>query len=357
MSIELTPFLKDLLSLPGLSGYEGPARQRISEAWQPLVDGLSTSRMGSLHGYRRGTFAEQENRPSILLATHMDAIGLMVTGVAAGGYLRVTQIGGVDPRILPGQPVLVHSRKAALPGIAVLPVDRLLPANLAGKPAPLKYVLVDTGLPADEVAQQVRPGDLVSFAQQPLELAGDIIAGHSLDNRASVAALTLCLQELQHMSPIWDVWAVATVQEEETFGGAYTSPFEIRPSIAVAVDVTHATGPGVSDYRGFALGKGLALGMGPNIHPAIHKSFVDLAKKLEIPHKVEAMARHSGTDAFAMQVVAEGIPTMVVSIPLRYMHTPVEAVALKDIERTGHLLAEFIARLESDYIQTIHWDD
>jgi tetrahedral aminopeptidase len=355
MSIELTPFLKDLLSLPGLSGYEGPARQRISEAWQPLVDQLSTSRMGSLHGFRRGVGAEP--RPGILLAAHMDAIGLMVTGIAAeGGYLRITQIGGVDPRILPGQPVTVHGRQA-LPGIVFLPVDRLLPANLSGKPAPLKYLMIDTGLQADEVAQLVRPGDLVSFAQQPLELAGDIIAGHSLDNRASVAAITLCLQELEHMTTAWDVWAVATVQEEETFGGAYTSPFEIRPALAVAIDVTHATGPGVSDYRGFALGKGLVLGWGPNIHPAVHKTFLDLAKKLEIPYKVEAMARHSGTDAFAMQVVAEGIPTMVVSIPLRYMHTPVEAVALKDIERTGHLLAEFIARLEPDYIQHIKWDE
>jgi endoglucanase len=221
----------------------------------------------------------------------------------------------------------------------------------------LKYLLIDTGLTADEVAQLVRPGDLVSFAQLPLELAGDILAGHSLDDRASVAAITLCLQELQHMSPAWDVWAVATVQEEETFGGAYTSPFEIRPALAVAIDVTHATGPGVSDYRGFGLGKGLVLGWGPNIHPSVHKTFLELAKKLEIPYKIEAMARHSGTDAFAMQVVAEGIPTMVISIPLRYMHTPVEAVALKDIERTGHLLAEFIARLEPDYIQHIHWDD
>ena len=357
MSIELTPFLKDLLSLPGLSGYEGPARQRITEAWQPLVDRLSTSRMGSLHGYRRGSSTVQGQRPAILLAAHMDAIGLMVTGITVeGGYLRISPIGGVDPRILPGQPVTVHARRA-LPGIVVLPADRLLPADLEGKPAPLNYLLVDTGLPAAEVVELIHPGDLVSFAQPPLELAGDVLAGHSLDNRASVAAITLCLLELQHMAPVWDVWAVATVQEEETFGGAYTSPFEIRPALAVAIDVTHASGAGVSDYRSFPLGKGLALGLGPNVHPSLQKSFMELAKKLEIPYKTEAFPRHSGTDAFAMQVVAEGIPTMVVSIPLRYMHTPVEAVALKDIERAAHLLAEFIARLEPDYIQNIHWDD
>jgi putative aminopeptidase FrvX len=198
---------------------------------------------------------------------------------------------------------------------------------------------------------------LISFAQPPLELTGETLAGHSLDNRASVAAVTLCLQELRQVNHAWDVWAVASVQEEVSLAGALTSPFEIRPDMAVAIDVTFAKGPGVSDFRGFPMGKGPTLGWGPNIHPALYNAFNELADKLDIPHSMEAMPRHSGTDAYGMQVVAEGIPTMVVSIPLRYMHTPVEVVALKDIARTGHLLAEFIARLEPDFVQKIHWEE
>jgi endoglucanase len=221
----------------------------------------------------------------------------------------------------------------------------------------LEYLLVDIGLPAEEVQALVRPGDLVAFDQAPLELSGDSLVGHTLDNRASVAALTHCLQELRHMKHAWDVWAVATVQEEETLGGGFTSPFEIRPDLAVAVDVTFAKGPGASDYKTHPLGKGVALGWGPNIHPALYKSFKDLADRLDIPTHFDVMPGHSGTDAYGMQVVAEGIPTIVLSIPLRYMHTPVEHISMKDVTRTGQLLAEFIARLEPDFMRKINWED
>ena len=183
---ELAPFLKSLISLPGLSGYEGPVREVIAEAWRPLVDELSVSRMGSLHGLRRGTGGEPRRR--ILLAAHMDAIGLMVT-TNRGGLLHFTEIGGVDPRILPGTPVTVHGRRD-LPGVVVQPSDKLLPADIArqtgGDEAPAGRYRPAAG----EVSQLVRTGDLISFAQPPLDLAGDVMAGHTLDNRASVAAVT-----------------------------------------------------------------------------------------------------------------------------------------------------------------------
>lgn len=351
---EITPFLKQLLSLPGLSAYEAPVREAIAEVWKPLVDELITSRVGSLQGLRRGNGSEP--RPSILLSAHMDAIGLMATSIREGGFLRFTQIGGVDARILPGQLVTVHARRD-LPGVVVMPPERLLPDGHGDKPVDKPYLFVDTGLSVEEVKQTVRVGDLISFASSPNELPGDVIIGHSLDNRASIAAVTICLQELQHMTHTWDVWALASVQEEETLLGALTSPFEIRPDLAVAIDVTFAKGPGVTDYRGRALNSGVIIGMGANIHPAVQKSFTDLAEKLDIPHEMDLMPKMSGTDAMGLQIVAEGIPCAVLSIPLRYMHTPVEEVCLKDIQRTGHLLAEYIARLEPDFVSKIIWED
>ena len=352
---EIKDFLKSLLSLPGLSGYEDPVRAVIRDAWEPLVDELSVSRIGSLHGLRKG-FGD-EPRPRILLSAHMDAIGMIVTGIE-DGLLRFTEIGGVDARILPGQPVTVHGRRE-LPGYVVQPPGWLLPEDQAtNKAVEMKYLFVDTGLRAAEVNELVRVGDLVSFAQPPIELTGDLLAGHSLDNRASVAAVTACLQELQHIRHIWDVWAVASVQEEETLGGAYTSPFAIRPDLAVAIDVTFARGPGSpANYSTFPLGKGVTLGWGPNIHPALYEAFKKLAEKLDMPYHDDLMPRMSGTDAMGIQVVAEGIPTMVLSMPIRYMHTPVEVVSLKDIARTGHLMAQFIAELPADYMQTLRWDD
>ena len=350
---DIQPFLKELISAPGLSGYEGPVAKIITEKWKPLLDELSQSKIGSLHGLRKGSGPAP--RLSIMIATHMDAIGLMVTGIAEGGLLRFTDIGGVDPRILPGQPVIVHGRQE-LPGIVVQPSGRQLPPEIADSPVPMEHLFIDTGQLPRKVKDLIQVGDLASFATEPVSLAGETLAGHTLDNRASVAALTVCLEELQNRSLAWDLWAVATVQEETGLIGATTSTYEIQPSLAIAVDVTFAKGPGASDWDTYLLGKGPTLGWGPNIHPALYKAFKDLADKLEIPTAMEVMPRHSGTDGWVMQVTAEGIPTIVISVPLRYMHTPVELVAIKDIQRVGRLMAEFIAGLTPDYMETIKWE-
>jgi endoglucanase len=350
---DLLPLLKSLLTAPGLSGHEAPIREIIESAWHPLTDELSVSRLGSLHGLKNGVGPKP--RPTILIASHMDAIGLMVTSIQ-DGFLRVTEVGGLDARVLPGQLVTVHGRRD-LPGVIVQPPAHVLPSGAQDGPVPIKYLLVDTGMRPRQVQRQVRIGDLISFSQEPVQLQGDTLAGRSLDNRASVAALTLCLEELQTRKHAWDVWAVATSQEEVTMGGARTSAFQLRPDLAVAVDVTWGKSPNTPEHKTFPLGKGLTLGWGPNIHPGLHKSFIKVADQFEIPYAVEVMPRHSGTDAFALQVAAEGIPTMVVSIPLRYMHTSVEVVALKDIKRTSHLLSEFITQLDIAYMDKLTLDD
>jgi endoglucanase len=233
----------------------------------------------------------------------------------------------------------------------------LLPEDVQKGPVPIKYLLVDTGLRPRQVKQLVRTGDLISFAQEPVQLQGDTLAGRALDNRASVTALTLCLEALNSRVHQWDVWAVATSQEEETMGGARTSAFQLRPQIAVAVDVTWAKSPGTPDHKTFPLAKGLTLGWGPNVHPKLYEALKMVAEQIEVPYALEAMPRHSGTDAFAIQVAAQGIPTMVVSIPLRYMHTPVEVVALKDIRRAARLLSEFITRLEVDFMENLSLEE
>jgi putative aminopeptidase FrvX len=149
---------------------------------------------------------------------------------------------------------------------------------------------------------------------------------------------------------------VASSQEEVGTKGASGSSFELRPTIAIVVDVTFAKGPGASDWYTFPLGKGPLIAMGPNIHPALQKAIKELAEKLEIPHALEFTPTYTGTDGWATQVSAEGIPTLVMGIPLRYMHTAVEMVAIKDIQRAGRLMAEFIASLAPDFMEKIVWD-
>jgi endoglucanase len=345
-------FLKNIISISGLSGYEAPVREKIRSAWEPYTDEIHVSRMGSLHGLRHGTGTQPRN--SILLAAHMDAIGLMVTGVVEG-YLRLTEIGGIDPRVLPGTAVTVHGRQE-LKGVIVSPNRNLLPDVLESKAVPLEYLLVDVGMPPEFVNENIRVGDLISFDQPPVSVGKDLLLGHSLDNRASIAALSGSLSLLDGRQCEWDVWAVATVQEEETFAGAYTSAFKLRPSIAVAIDVTHGAGPGVPEHKTCAFGEGPVLGWGPNIHQELHKAMKRLAEELEIPHEMEPLPRHSGTDAYAMQVTASGIPTMVVSIPLRYMHTPIELVSVRDIERCSRLMAEFICSLDGEFMEKLALD-
>lgn len=350
---ELLPFLSQLISVPGLSGYESPVRDLIEEAWQPLCDELHLSRLGSLHALRRGT--GEQPRSSLMIAAHMDAIGLMVSGIV-DEFLQVTEVGGLDPRVLPGQLVTVHGRRD-LPGVIVQPPAHLLPDEAEGYSFALEYLLVDVGLLPKEVERLVRVGDLVSFSQQPLQLSDEILAGHSLDNRASVAAVTVCLQELRNRQLEWDVWAVATTQEEETLAGALTSAFQIQPTLAVVLDVTFGEGPGSPGHLTFPIGKGPTLSWGPNIHPNLFNAFRELADRLEIPYKPEPIPSSSGTDAVAVQMAAEGVPTMLIEIPLRYMHTPVEMVSLKDIQRTGRLLAEFAAELDGNFIDKLNWDE
>ena len=371
---EILPFLKELISAPGLSGYEDPAANIIADKWRPLVHEISRGTLGSLQGLRRGT--GKEPRPSVMIATHMDAIGLMVTGIT-DGFLRITRVGGVDVRVLPGTPVNVYATGAGasgtgasgaatstgetnvrlpLPGVVAQPSAQLLPEDARDGPVALEHLFIDTGLLPQKVSELVRVGDLVSFAQPPAQLSGETLTGHSLDNRASVAALTVCLEELQARPHVWDVWAVATSQEEVGAIGAAGSAYQLRPTIAIVVDVTFAKGPGASDWSTSPLGKGPTIVIGPNIHPALHKSMKELADKLEIPYTLEYTPSHSGTDGWATQVAAEGIPTLVIGLPLRYMHTAVELVALKDIQRAGRLLAEFIAKLEPDFMDKIVWD-
>lgn len=350
---ETKQLLKDLVSVPGLSGYENLIRDKIAELWQPLTDGLETSKVGSLHALRRGQ--GKEPRPSILIATHMDAIGLMVSGIE-DGLLRLTSIGGVDVRTLPGLTVTVHTQEGDLPGLVVLPPSHTLPEDASGTPE-LQYLFCDTGLTAREVEQKVRLGDLVTYTLEPLDMGDGYISSPALDNRTAVAVMTETFKLLQKLRHDWDVWGVATVQEETRLLGAGTSGFALRPTLGVVVDVNFASGPGTPNHESFEMDKGPTFDLGPSTHPKLYQSFIDLAKSLEIPYHRCVYVRGSGTDADALQMAAEGVPTMVVGIPLRYMHTPVEMLQIRDIQRTARLLANFISQLDDKFMDTLQWDD
>lgn len=351
---EIKKLITQLVVVPGLSGHEKKIREHISELWQPLTDEVYSSKLGSLHALRKGDGPAP--RSSILIATHMDAIGLMVTAIQ-DGLLRITPIGGVDFRILPGLTVKVHSRQGELPGLVILPPSHTLPPKIQTVTVGIEYLFVDTGISAKDLADRVEIGDLVTFDLEPLDLGDGYISAPAMDNRASVAVLTHTLQILQTRKHQWDIWAVATTQEEVGLQGAATSGFALRPTLAVVVDVNFANGPNTPSHEAYEMDKGPTFDFGPSTHPKLYQAFIDFASEQEIPFQRSVYPRGSGTDADRLQLAAEGIPTMVVGLPLRYMHTPVETIQLRDIMRTARLIAGFIEKLDEEFIQSLRWDE
>jgi putative aminopeptidase FrvX len=350
--VEIVPLLKRLSEANGVSGYEHEVRQIVQEEFGRLADEVRTDALGNVIALKRGTGPEP--RPAILIATHMDEIGLIVSDLEAG-FIHFQQVGGYDDRVLLGQEILVHGRRV-LPGIIGARPPHVLSQKERVQPIPYDKLRIDVGLSPEDLPELVRVGDLVTMKRELIELQGGLVAGKALDNRVSVAAAVVCLGELGRMHHLWDVYAVATVQEEVGVKGAITSTFALEPDLGVAIDVTWANQPGTPEEYTYELGKGPTIGCGPNFHPKLQDALVEAAEKLELSHHLEPAARPGGTDAYAIQISREGIPAELISIPQRNMHTPVETVSVKDVERAGRLLAAFIARLDGDFLDSLVWD-
>jgi len=347
--VQTKEFLKRLSEASGVSGYESGVREIVREGFSPYSDEIRVDTMGNLIALKRGETGPGLPRRSIMLAGHMDEIGLLVTQLEKG-FLRFTTVGGFDLRVLPGQEVVVHGRRE-LPGIIGMRPPHVVSAEEREKTIPLEQMLIDVGLAEEELDQWVRIGDVVSVERQFTELSGELVAGKGFDDRVAVVCIAACLRHLTTLKHTWDVYAVATVQEETGLKGALTSTFGLAPDIGIAIDVGHGNMLGVSEVDTVDVGRGPAIGLGPNIHPAMYARLVEVARTNEIAYQVDPIPGASGTDAWAMQVTREGIPTALVSIPLRYMHTSVETLALKDLERVGRLLALFIAGLDEAFAQ------
>ena len=349
--MEIAELLKQLTEARGPSGYEAEIREIVREQFGQYADETRTDTLGSVIALKRGEGPEP--RPTVMLAGHMDEIALMVKQIEKG-FLHITQVGGFDPRVLLGQQVIVHGRRE-LPGVIVSVPPHFTDPSERDKTVPLDKLFVDVGLPPEQVDKLVRVGDLITPDGRCTELSDGWAASKAMDDRTAVAAIAICLEELTRLKHQWDVYAVATVQEEVGLRGAMTSAYGLAPTVGIAIDVTFGHQPGLSEAETIKMGEGPSIAFGPNIHPQVFDGLVTAAKAMELPHQIEPIPGRSGTDAWAIQISREGIPTGLLGIPLRYMHTPVETVVLKDVERTGRLLAGFIARLDDEFLDELTW--
>jgi len=349
--VETLDILTKLTETPGPAGREQTIRQAIEAYWAPLSDEIRSDALGNLIALKKGSGAEP--RPALMIAAHMDEIGLIVTGYE-GEFLRVHTLGGMDRRVLLGLEVTVHGKRD-LPGVIGTRPPHVLPAEKRRTLAPWEGIFIDLGLPADKVCDLVQIGDHVTIARSLTTLKNGRVAGKALDNRASVTAVTLSLESLQQRNHAWDIYAVATVQEEIGSAGALTGAYGLRPNLAITLDVTFATQHDDGDTGAFELDQGPTIGIGPNFHPHLVQQLKEAAQAEEIPYQTEILPGSSGTDAWRIQIAREGIPSGLLSIPIRYMHQPVETACLKDIERTARLLTAFITRLAANYRP--QWED
>jgi putative aminopeptidase FrvX len=352
--MDLKEHLKTLTELTGPQGHEEAVRHYLREQWAGMVDEFEIDGFGSLIGIRHGSGPSPRKR--IMLCAHMDEIGMLVAEIN-NGYLRLSDIWGIDHRILLGKPVLIHARTGTLKGLV-----GAVPPHISGQKSggtdtypSWEELWVDLGLPAETVERQVRVGDIVTMDAPALELMGDKVAGKAMDDRACVAAVTACLDYLQSRKHAWDVYAVASAQEETGLFGAATAAYKIQPDLAIALDVAFAQQPGVNGDEYPKHGAAPVYGIGPNLHDGLNKGLQDAAKKLEISLFTEVYTGGTGTDAWSIQVSREGIPTALLGVPVRNMHTPVETVLVKDIDRTGRLMAEFITGLTDEFLEKIAW--
>lgn len=352
MTFDVKEHLRTLVEAHAPTGHEEPVRDLLGETWATLTDEIMHDGLGSLIGIKRATDPLTPRR-KIMLAAHIDEIGMMVREVV-DGFVLLHRISGVDNRVMPSQTVLVHGREP-LPGIVAATPPHLLNAEDRKKYPTWNDLVVDVGLPAAEVAAKVRPGDLITVDVPMIELGGRKVAGKAMDDRACVAAVTMCLHILGGVEHQWDVYAAATVQEEVGLRGAAAAAHAIDPDVAIALDVTFASQPGFNGNGAVELGGGPALSFGPNFHMKLFDKIKASAKELEMTLQDDIITGRSGTDAWAIQVARGGVPTALLNVPVRSMHSPVETVDLRDIERAGRLLAHFIAGLDANFLAAIDW--
>ncbi len=346
MSRDIT-FLERLLDAPGPSGFEARAArvwrreaEAFAESWADVV--------GNSYAAVR-----PDARPLVLLAGHIDEIGLQVTHADKSGLLYFGGIGGWDPQVLVGQRVRVLGAKGDVPGVIGRKAIHLIEPKERDKAVKVKKLWIDVGAGSREELGElgVRVGDPAVLDAGMVRLAGDRVASRAIDNRVGAFVVLEALRLVAEGKGGAGVVAVATAQEEIGYsgGGARASAFGLSPDVALVVDVTHATDvPEVdkSEVGEHSLGGGPVLTRGSATHPVVFELLAELAGDRDIPYSIQAAPLRTSTDADAIHLARGGVPTGLVSVPNRYMHSPSEMVAVSDLFHTAELLAAFVERLD-----------
>lgn len=333
--MEVTAVLDALCSAAGAGGLP-QAAQAAAALLRPLMEEVTTDAMGNVLGIRR---CGRAGAPTVLLEAHIDEIGFIVTGADDAGFVKVAPCGGIDRRTLAGAEVVLWGDKPVAGVFCSTPPH----LHKGGDALPeIADMGVDTGLTAEQVRAAIPAGTRGTFRANFRPMTGSLVCSKALDDRAGVAAVLLCLEQLRDTALPVDVAVAFAVQEELGCRGAATAAFSAAPDAAIAVDVSFAFTPDADRAKCGELGKGPMLGWAPSLDWALTDRLDRLARAENIPLQHEVMGGDTGTDADSIASARAGVRTALLSIPLRYMHTPCEIVDVRDVEQTARLMAAFI---------------
>lgn len=339
-------FLKELLATATPSGYEEPGQKVVRAYMKRYADEVETDVHGSVHG-----ILNPEAKTRIMLAGHCDEIGLMVMHVDDKGFIYIGSVGGINVPLLQGERVLIHTKKGKVNGvIGVKPIHLMTTKERESSAGKIEEVWLDIGAKSKaEVLKIVAIGDVATINSGWTELRNGLIAARGMDDRIGAYVIADVLRLLKGKKLKVAVHAVSTVQEEIGLRGAKTSAFGVDPQMGIAVDVgfaTDAPNMNVKMVGEAVLGSGPILHRGPNFNHKMFALMEKAAKSAKVKTQLQAIPRGSGTDANALQMNRAGVAAALISIPNRYMHSPVEVVSLKDAEDCAKLIAQFILNLK-----------
>ena len=329
--------LTKLCTVPAPSGFETRAAQAALALLRPWMDDVFLDQMGNVTGVRKCGIPGAKK---LLLDAHLDEIGFLVTGYQ-DGFLRFAPLGGVDPRMLPDRELLLLTNPPLLGVVACLP-PHIQSRDEMDKALSIQELFLDVGLTQEEAECRIPIGTPAVYRTSCFSLGEKLISGKALDDRACFSVLIDMAERLTAAKLDVDLYILGSTQEETHSTGAIAAAYQIAPDFCVAVDVTHGDSPDASKEKTFPLGKGPVIGLGPNCTSWMEKRLEAKATELHLPVQYEVMAGSSGTNGWPMQILREGIATAVLSIPLRYMHTPIETVHIGDMEQAAQLLTAFV---------------
>ena len=339
------PFLRELLDARSPSGFEDEAREVVRRRVEKMADSFSVDALGSCHATLGA-----KGSPTLMLAGHIDELGLIIKHVSDKGFLYFDAIGGHDRAMISGRRVDIMTRKGIIRGVTGKRAIHLMTPEDRRKVPEMHQMWIDIGAKdKKEALSRVTIGDAAVYDHGFEKLNGPLAVSRAFDDKTGAYTVNEALLRLaKGRKPSCKVVAVSTSQEEIGTRGAITSAHMANPDVALAVDVSHATDHPDADHRkygAFILGGGPILTRGPNVHPAVFDRLMECAEKEGMPVQIEADPRPTGTDARAIQISRDGVPTGLVGIPLRYMHTPSEVIDLNDLEAVVQLLVAFARSL------------